>query len=239
MSWGRRWPSANISTYFFLGSDLKNIISLEKKIFLLVKLCFSLHIISDFMPLDPDPDPHHWNYLTVHSLINNTQHGIMAKRSCATNLPEFLEKSTRIIESGDPRDIIYLDFAKAFDKVPHKCLLNNMRPLGLRTINCDGLNHGSVTEDKGWYIMEPTRTGWTSPPLWLKGASWDHYYLSFLSILSKIHPKICRWHEGWEPCHNSGQEREPPDLPEQANGMGNAVVYELQYEQVQSSPCWP
>ena len=89
----------------------------------------------------------------------------MAKRSCATNLPEFLEKSTRIIESGDPRDIIYLDFAKAFDKVPHKCLLNNMRPLGLRTINCDGLNHGSVTEDKGWYIMEPTRTGWTSPPL--------------------------------------------------------------------------
>ena len=49
----------------FLGSDLKNIISCEKKI-LLVKLCFFLHVISDFIPLDPDPrtqinpDPHHW-----------------------------------------------------------------------------------------------------------------------------------------------------------------------------------
>ena len=30
---------------------------LRKLRFLLVKLCFSLHFISDFMPLDPDPDP--------------------------------------------------------------------------------------------------------------------------------------------------------------------------------------
>ena len=53
-----------------LGLDLKNIISYEKKIFLLVKLCFSLHFFSDFIPLNPDPDPdprtqmnpdpHHW-----------------------------------------------------------------------------------------------------------------------------------------------------------------------------------
>ena len=56
------------STYFFLGSDLKNIISCEKNNrFLLVKLRFFLYFISDFIPLDPDPDqrtqmnpdPHH------------------------------------------------------------------------------------------------------------------------------------------------------------------------------------
>ena len=58
-----RWPSANISTYFFLGSDFKNIISCEKKIFLFVKLCFSLHFISDFKPLDPDPDP--WTQMNL------------------------------------------------------------------------------------------------------------------------------------------------------------------------------
>ena len=52
-------------TYFFLGSDLKHLISCEKKN-IFVKLCFSLHFISDFIPLDPDPrtqmnpDPHHW-----------------------------------------------------------------------------------------------------------------------------------------------------------------------------------
>ena len=36
---------------------MKNIISCKKKIFLLVKLCFFLHFFSNFIPLDPDPDP--------------------------------------------------------------------------------------------------------------------------------------------------------------------------------------
>ena len=53
----RGWPLANISTYFFLGSDKKNIISCEKKISWLVKLYFSPKFINDFIPLDPDPDP--------------------------------------------------------------------------------------------------------------------------------------------------------------------------------------
>ena len=55
----------------------------------------------------------------------------MAKRSCGTSLLEFLEKSTRIFHSGDPLDIIYLSFAKAFDKVPHKRLLNKMCAMGI------------------------------------------------------------------------------------------------------------
>ena len=71
----RRWPSANISTYFFLGSDMKNIISCEKKIFLLVKLCFSLHFISDFIPLDPDPNKSGFDRIRIRihiTDINNT-----------------------------------------------------------------------------------------------------------------------------------------------------------------------
>ena len=71
------------------------------------------------------------NYLTVHSLIKNTQHGFVAKRSCTTNLLEFLETVTKIADDGHPLDIIYLDFAKAFDKVPHRRLLNKMRALGI------------------------------------------------------------------------------------------------------------
>ena len=71
------------------------------------------------------------NYLTVHKLISSTQHGFMVKRSCATNLLEFLEKSTKIFDAGDPLDIIYLDFAKAFDKVPHQRLLSKMRAMGI------------------------------------------------------------------------------------------------------------
>ena len=70
-------------------------------------------------------------YLTRNQLIKNSQHGFMARRSCATNLLEFLERCTRISDEGDPLDIVYLDFAKAFDKVPHQRLLNKMRALGI------------------------------------------------------------------------------------------------------------
>ena len=44
------------------------------------------------------------NYLTVHSLIKNTQHGFVAKRSCTTNLLEFLETVTKIADDGHPLD---------------------------------------------------------------------------------------------------------------------------------------
>ena len=41
-----------------------------------------------------------------------------------TNLLEFLEYVTDAVDSGKPVDVIYLDFQKAFDKVPHARLLN-------------------------------------------------------------------------------------------------------------------
>ena len=70
-------------------------------------------------------------YLLRFKLINKSQHGFMSKKSCTTNLLEFLEKMTRILDDGEPADIIYLDFSKAFDKVPHKRLMKKMEALGI------------------------------------------------------------------------------------------------------------
>ena len=50
--------------------------------------------------------------------LTSSQHGFMNRKSCLTNLLEFLETVTRTVDEGDPTDIIYLDFSKAFDKVP-------------------------------------------------------------------------------------------------------------------------
>ncbi len=67
------------------------------------------------------------HHLLANNLIKDTHHGFMPGRSCATNLTEFMDKVTRSVDEGSPVDIIYLDFAKAFDKVPRQRLLNKLR----------------------------------------------------------------------------------------------------------------
>ena len=56
----------------------------------------------------------------------------MAGRSCTTQLLEFLEDVTMALDQGDDVDVIYLDFCKAFDKVPHKRLLKKLLEYGIR-----------------------------------------------------------------------------------------------------------
>jgi len=72
------------------------------------------------------------DHLELNKLINNSQHGFRKNRSCATNLLEFLEKASTVVDSGKGFDIIYLDFAKAFDKVPRRRLLNKVKAHGIR-----------------------------------------------------------------------------------------------------------
>ena len=70
-------------------------------------------------------------YLEENKLINNSQHGFRQKRSCLTNLLEYMEEVTKTVDSGQNIDMIYLDFSKAFDKVPIKRLLIKVRALGI------------------------------------------------------------------------------------------------------------
>ena len=55
----------------------------------------------------------------------------MPGRSCTTNLVIFLDKLTEILDQGKQADIFYLDFAKAFDKVPRARLLQKMKNKGI------------------------------------------------------------------------------------------------------------
>jgi hypothetical protein len=71
------------------------------------------------------------DYLHGNNLIRDTQHGFVKKRSCLTNLLEFLEFVSSYIDRGFPVDVIYLDFQKAFDKVPHRRLMLKINSLGI------------------------------------------------------------------------------------------------------------
>jgi len=57
-------------------------------------------------------------HLTTNFLINESQHGFRPKKSCLTNMLEFLEYVTHYtaLDLGRPVDVVYLDFQKAFDR---------------------------------------------------------------------------------------------------------------------------
>jgi len=69
--------------------------------------------------------------LTSQISSQESQHGFLKHRSCLTNLLEFLDFVTNYIDQGYPIDVIYLDFQKAFDKVPHKRLKMKINAMGI------------------------------------------------------------------------------------------------------------
>ena len=62
-------------------------------------------------------------YLLSNSLLAPQQHGFMRKKACVTNLLETMDSITTELANRRPVDLLYLDFSKVFDTVPHKRLL--------------------------------------------------------------------------------------------------------------------
>ena len=65
-------------------------------------------------------------------LYNEHQHGFRAGRSCLSQLLMHHQDILEILASSMDVDVVYLDFAKAFDKVDHGVLLSKLQGLGVR-----------------------------------------------------------------------------------------------------------
>jgi len=74
---------------------------------------------------------HITEFLEGNNLITNHQHGFRSGHSCTTQLLELMEDFTDFYEMEIPYDCIYLDFAKAFDRVPHQRVLTKLYNLGI------------------------------------------------------------------------------------------------------------
>ncbi len=64
--------------------------------------------------------------------FNKNQHGFRSGRSCLTQLLAHYDNVISLLEEGQNVDVIYLDFAKAFDKVDHNILLQKAQQLGIQ-----------------------------------------------------------------------------------------------------------
>ena len=63
--------------------------------------------------------------------VTRDQHGFISGRSCTSNLLEAFDTIIDMMDEGLPVDILYFDFRKAFDTVPHHRLLVKLENMGI------------------------------------------------------------------------------------------------------------
>ena len=114
------WKSAIISAVFKKGP--RNIAGNYRPISLTCVLC---RIMESFLK---DAIMTH---LLENSLLSTRQHGFINGRSTVTQLLNYLECCAKKVANGEVVDVVYLDFQKAFDKVPHARLIKKLRSYGI------------------------------------------------------------------------------------------------------------
>ena len=71
------------------------------------------------------------NHLRVNELITNSQYGFLSRRSTTTQLLKCCNLWSKSLADRHQVDIVYLDFAKAFDSVVHSKLLMKINSYGI------------------------------------------------------------------------------------------------------------
>ena len=114
-----QWKTANVTSIYKKGTRKCALnyrpVSLTCIVSKLYEKLVRRHILS-FMSIKIDPN----------------QHGFVEGKSCLSNLLESMECIIDMLEDGEPVDVFYLDFCKAFDSVPHYRLLTKLEKLGIK-----------------------------------------------------------------------------------------------------------
>ena len=98
-------------------------------------------------------------HLEQNNLISDSQHGFRNKRSCLTNLLDFFHDIINMFDETKSVDVIYLDFQKAFDKVPHKRLLDKLKIYGISG-NTQRWIENWLTERKQRVVINGKESDW-------------------------------------------------------------------------------
>ena len=71
------------------------------------------------------------DHILSNQLISDKQHCFVSGRSCKTQLPTCFDLWTKMLDKKKPVDVVYIDFIKAFDSVPHQQLLLKLESYGI------------------------------------------------------------------------------------------------------------
>ena len=118
----QEWKSANITAIFKKGS--KRVAGNYRPVSLTSILCKLMETLVRNALVD---------YMQKNDLFTDKQFGFISGRSTVLQLIKVLDRWTEILDSGGSIDIIYCDFMKAFDKVPHRRLIQKLEFYGIKT----------------------------------------------------------------------------------------------------------
>ena len=115
------WRSANVRPVYKKGDRHK---AENYRPISLTCICCKLmeHIITS----------HIMNHADKNNILYPLQHGFRSKRSCETQLIEFIDEVTTNMSAGKQTDVLIMDFSKAFDKVSHSLLVHKLDHYGIR-----------------------------------------------------------------------------------------------------------
>ena len=99
--------------------------------------------------------------------ISPSQHGFLRNRSCTTQMSKVFHMIRENLDNNIQTDIIYLDFAKAFDPVDHGLILAKLKKYGIS---------GRIFK---WFL----HLDLMQPPVCLKEVYSALYYLYYLSTI--------------------------------------------------------
>ena len=100
------------------------------------------------------------NHFMTNHLFADEQHGFLPGRSCTTQLLVAIEKWSKALDQGLPVDVIYLDFKKAFDSVPHQRLLIKLKAYGI-TGNLFAWIESFLKDRNQRVLMNGVNSSWT------------------------------------------------------------------------------
>ena len=76
---------------------------------------------------------HIFSHLNKHQVLSDNQHGFRQGRSCKTQVLLTINDLAKSLDNNLQTDVIFLDFAKAFDKVDLSCLIHKLDHYGIYT----------------------------------------------------------------------------------------------------------
>ena len=70
-------------------------------------------------------------HLESNNILYEMQHGLRSKRSCESQIISLAHQLAQNNDNKLQTDLIIMDFAKAFEKVPHKRLISKLKYYGI------------------------------------------------------------------------------------------------------------